>query len=118
MIKIYPDGRFSGLLKDRLEVGDTLQVKGPYGVFMLRHRSDADLIFIGGGAGVAPLLSLLTSLAESDAQRKATYYYGARTRKDLFYTHEMRELAERPPNLPFVPPPSQPPTPDDSGGEN
>jgi propane monooxygenase reductase component len=117
MIKIYPDGRFSGLLKDRLKVGHTLHVKGPYGVFMLRHQSNADLIFIGGGAGMAPIWSLLTSLAESDTQRKATYYYGARTRKDLFYTDEMRELAARLANFRFVPALSEPEPDDDWDGE-
>src|SRR5690349_927890 len=45
MIKVYPGGRFSGLLADRLAPGDELQVKGPYGVFILREHSDADLIF-------------------------------------------------------------------------
>src|SRR5439155_2421783 len=95
MIKIYPDGRFSGLLRDDLNVGDGLQAKGPYGVFMLRQHSAADIIFIGGGAGMAPIWSLLTSMVENDVKRTATYYYGARTRKDLFHLDEMRELAER-----------------------
>jgi propane monooxygenase reductase component len=117
MIKIYPDGRFSGLLEDRLEVGDTLQVKGPYGMFMLRHHSDADLIFIGGGAGMAPIWSLLTSLAEDRSTRNATYYYGARTRKDLFYEDEMRDLAERLENFRFVPALSEPESGDDWDGE-
>jgi propane monooxygenase reductase component len=117
MIKIYPDGRFSGLLKDRLKVGDTLQVKGPYGMFMLRHHSDADLIFIGGGAGMAPIWSLLTSLAEDGSTRNATYYYGARTRKDLFYEDEMRALAERLENFRFVPALSEPESGDEWDGE-
>jgi propane monooxygenase reductase subunit len=117
MIKIYPDGRFSGLLKDGLEVGDVLEIKGPYGVFVLRQHSDADLIFIGGGAGMAPIWSLLTSMAESKVQRKATYYYGARTRKDLFHLDEMGELAERLENFRFVPALSEPAPEDDWDGE-
>jgi propane monooxygenase reductase component len=117
MIKIYPDGRFSSLLKDDLQVGDTLEVKGPYGVFVMRHHSDSDLIFIGGGAGMAPIWSLLTAMAEDGSERKATYFYGARTRKDLFYLDELQELTQRVENFEFVPALSEPEPDDDWDGE-
>jgi propane monooxygenase reductase subunit len=117
MIKIYPEGRFSGLLRDGLEVGDELQVKGPYGVFMLRQQSDSDIIFIGGGAGMAPIWSLLTSMAENGIQRRATYYYGARACRDLFYLDEMRALSERLENFRFVPALSEPAPEDNWDGE-
>jgi propane monooxygenase reductase subunit len=103
MIKLYPGGQFSGLLKDELEPGHGLQVKGPYGVFILREHSDADLIFIGGGAGMAPIWSLLNSMAERGIERKVTYYYGARTRKDLFHLEELEALSTRLPDFRFVP---------------
>ena len=103
MIKLYPGGRFSSLLNGGLAVGDSLQVKGPYGVFVLREHSDGDLIFVGGGAGMAPIWSLLNSMAERGIDRKATYYYGARTRRDLFYLSELAALEERLPNFHFVP---------------
>ena len=65
MIKLYPDGRFSGLLANgTIAPGDTLEVTGPYGVFTLREHADRRLLFIGGGAGMAPILCLLRSLAE------------------------------------------------------
>jgi propane monooxygenase reductase subunit len=92
MIKVFPDGRFSGLLEDGLNVGDQLEAKGPYGTFTLRERSERDLVFLGGGAGMAPIWSLLNSLAERGSQRRATYYYGARTRRDLFHVEELKEL--------------------------
>jgi propane monooxygenase reductase subunit len=117
MIKIYPGGQFSGLLKDRLAPGDQLQVKGPYGVFILREHSDADLIFIGGGAGMAPIWSLLCSMAERGIKRKVTYYYGARTRKDLFHLDELGALSERLPGFRFVPALSEPSPDDDWDGE-
>jgi propane monooxygenase reductase component len=103
MIKLYPGGRFSSLLEGGLAVGDRLQVKGPYGVFILREHSDGDLIFVGGGAGMAPIWSLLNSLAERGIDRKATYYYGARSRRDLFHLAELAALEERLPNFRFVP---------------
>jgi propane monooxygenase reductase subunit len=99
MIKLYPGGRFSGLLSDgAIKPGDELSVTGPYGVFTLRASSPRRLLFIGGGAGMAPILSLLRSLAESDSDREAIYYYGARTEADLFHLDEIGALPAR-----FVP---------------
>jgi propane monooxygenase reductase component len=93
MIKLYPGGRFSGLLADgAIKPGDELTVTGPYGVFTLRSSSPRRLLFIGGGAGMAPILSLLRSLSESGSDREATYYYGARTEADLFHVQELSSL--------------------------
>jgi propane monooxygenase reductase subunit len=104
MIKLYEGGRFSGLLKDdRIKVGDALQVTGPYGVFTLRASSPRRLVFIGGGAGMAPILCLLRSMAEAGVQRPATYYYGARTETDLFHLEELEKLAQELPDFTFVP---------------
>jgi propane monooxygenase reductase subunit len=103
MIKLYPGGRFSGLLSDgSLEVGDELDVKGPYGVFTLR-ATDRPLVFIGGGAGMAPILSLLRSMAEQAIARSAVFYYGARGEEDLFHLDELRSLAAALPDFRFVP---------------
>jgi propane monooxygenase reductase subunit len=104
MIKRYDGGRFSGLLgDDGLKAGDELEVTGPYGVFTLRSSSPRRLLFIGGGAGMAPILCLLRSMAEAGVERPATYYYGARTTTDLFHLDELEELAGRLPALTFVP---------------
>ena len=93
MIKLYPGGRFSGLLQDdTIKPGDELEVTGPYGVFTLRPSSPRRLLFIGGGAGMAPILSLLRSLQETGSEREATYYYGARTEADLFHLEELASL--------------------------
>ena len=103
MIKIFPGGRFSSLLEGGIRVGQELVVKGPYGVFMLREKSNSDIVCIGGGSGMAPIWSLLNSMAERGVQRKATYFYGARTRKDLFYLDRLQQLEERLPGFRFVP---------------
>jgi len=93
MIKQYPGGRFSGLLAGgSIKPGDTLEVTGPYGVFTLRHSSPRRLLFIGGGAGMAPILSLLRSMKERGSQREAAYYYGARSEADLFHLDELAGL--------------------------
>jgi propane monooxygenase reductase subunit len=104
MIKAYPDGKFSSLLSEgKLAEGHELQVTGPYGVFTLRRNSDRPLLFIGGGAGMAPILALLRALADQGSERPAVYYYGARGPKDLFHLAELKELEERLPNFTFVP---------------
>ena len=103
MIKVFAGGRFSSLLEGGITLGQELEVKGPYGVFMLREKSNSDIVCIGGGSGMAPLWSLLNSMAERGIERKATYYYGARTRKDLFYLDRLQQLEERLPGFRFVP---------------
>jgi propane monooxygenase reductase component len=104
MIKAYPDGRFSSLLTDgQIKEGQELEVTGPYGVFTLRKNSDRPLLFIGGGAGMAPILALLRSLAEQGSERAGVYYYGARRPQDLFHLEELAELERRLPNFRFVP---------------
>jgi propane monooxygenase reductase subunit len=103
VIKVYPDGLFSDFLDKQLKVGDRLTVTGPYGVFTLRDAPDTDLIFVGGGAGMAPILALLRSMAERGIDRKAVYYYGARRRADLCFTDELRALEQTLPNFRFVP---------------
>jgi propane monooxygenase reductase component len=104
MIKLYPGGAFSGLLEDgSIAVGDRLKVTGPYGVFTLRDTSPRRLVFIGGGAGMAPILSLLRAMGEQRVQRPAVYYYGARRRQDLFHLEELEALAAEVPDLRFVP---------------
>ena len=102
MIKLYPGGHFSGLLDGGLAVGDALEVIGPYGTFFLRE-SVARLVFVGGGAGMAPLVSLLTAMVEGGVTRPVTYYYGARTQADLFYLAELAVLAGQLPGLTFIP---------------
>lgn len=108
IIKVLPGGKFSGLLDGELSPGDTLEAKGPYGTFTLRKKSDADMILIGGGAGMAPLYSLLTSMVEENIDRRATFYYGARTAADLCLLDEMAELSNQLPNFAFVPALSEP----------
>jgi propane monooxygenase reductase subunit len=104
MIKLYPGGRFSGLLQeDRIKLGDTLDVTGPYGVFTLRSSSPRRLVFIGGGAGMAPILCLLRSMAEAGVERPATFYYGARRLTDLFHVEELDGLGRELHDFTFVP---------------
>ena len=102
VIKVYPDGLFSKFLDEQLKVGDRLELTGPFGVFTLRD-ADAELIFVGGGAGMAPILSLLRTMAERGIDRKATFFYGARGQRDLCFEAELRAIAEKLPNVSYIP---------------
>jgi propane monooxygenase reductase component len=108
VIKVYPDGLFSHFLDTELAVGDRLDVTGPFGVFTLREGYESSLVFVGGGAGMAPILSLLRSMAEKGIERNATYYYGARGRRDLCFEEELRALEQALPGFRYVPALSEP----------
>ena len=106
IIKRYPGGHFSGLLDgdhDGLRIGDELQLTGPYGAFTLRDSSERRVVCIGGGAGMAPILSLLRHLVRIGTRRPVVFYYGARTAEDLFYLPEIAALGQLLDDFRFVP---------------
>jgi propane monooxygenase reductase component len=107
VIKVYPDGQFSRYLAEKMAEGDRLDITGPFGVFTLRE-GDNDLVFVGGGAGMAPILSLLRAMKERGLQRKATFFYGARTKKDLCFEPELHRLEEQLPDFRYIPALSEP----------
>jgi propane monooxygenase reductase subunit len=102
LIKKYPGGRFSGLLDDGINVGDELLLNGPYGSFTLKDGHVLPVVCIGGGAGMAPILSLLRHLVETGSTRPVRFYYGARTGQDLFYLDEIAELGKLLSDFEFV----------------
>lgn len=82
-----------------LKAGDKVQLSGPYGDFFIRE-SDREMVFIGGGAGMAPMRSHLFQLFKNEqTKRKVSFWYGARSTKELFYVADFQELAEQNPNF-------------------
>jgi len=78
-----------------LKPGDKVVVSGPYGEFFAKE-TDNEMVFIGGGAGMAPLRShIFDQLKRIDSKRKISYWYGARSLRELFYAHEFEELAKK-----------------------
>ena len=96
-----------------LQAGDRLEVTGPFGVFTLRDGRDSDLVFVGGGAGMAPILSVLRSLAERGIRARRRYSTAPRRRRDLCFEQELRALEEKLPNFRYVPALSEPGADDD-----
>jgi propane monooxygenase reductase component len=103
VIKVYPGGLFSEYLAEKLQPGDRLNIEAPFGTFTLRESRTSDLLFLGGGAGMAPMLGLLRSMAERGVRRKVTFYYGARTERDLCFVDELAELGARLHDFTYVP---------------
>jgi len=103
VIKVYPDGVFSHFLATRVQIGDELSVEGPFGTFTLRESRTSNLIFLAGGAGLAPVLGLLRSMADRGVDRKAVFYYGVRREQDLCFEKELRDLEDRLPGFRYVP---------------
>ncbi|SDW68907.1 propane monooxygenase reductase subunit [Amycolatopsis xylanica] len=103
VIRVYPGGLFSERLAKDISPGDRLTLTGPFGVFTLRDAPDKRLVFVGGGAGMAPILCLLRSMAERGIDRKAVFYYGARKRRDLCFEKELHELERTLPGFRYVP---------------
>ena len=75
-----------------LKAGDTVAVSGPFGEFGARE-GDAEMVFIGGGVGMAPLRAIIADQLETlGTSRKMSFWYGARSRVDLFYQEEFDRL--------------------------
>ena len=84
-----------------LKPGDKAIVSGPYGEFFI-NESDAEMLYVGGGAGMAPMRSHLYELFKTmKTGRKVTYWYGGRSREELFYIHYFRDLEKNFPNFKF-----------------
>jgi len=78
-----------------LKAGETVDVSGPYGTFRAQD-TDREMVFIGGGVGMAPLRAIITDqLERRNTSRKMSYWYGARSRIELFYDDAFNDLAAR-----------------------
>lgn len=83
------------------KVGDMVTVSGPYGEFFIKN-SDAEMIYVGGGAGMAPMRSHLYELFRTiKTGRKVSYWYGGRSRRELFYVDHFKALEKDFPNFKF-----------------
>lgn len=78
-----------------LKPGDKVTVYGPFGEFFARDTEN-EMVFVGGGAGMAPLRShIFDQLLRLNSKRKISYWYGARSLREMFYSEEFDELAKK-----------------------
>ena len=81
--------------------GDQVTVSGPYGEFFIQD-TDREMVHIGGGAGMAPLRSHIFHLFHTlKTKRKVTYFYGARSKREIFYEDDFRKIEKKFPNFKF-----------------
>jgi Na+-transporting NADH:ubiquinone oxidoreductase subunit F len=95
-----PPGICSSYIFSR-KPGDKVTISGPYGEFFIKD-TDREMIYIGGGAGMAPLRSHLFHLFHTvKTNRKVSYWYGARSKREIFYEQEFRDIEKKFPNFKF-----------------
>ncbi|MEZ6088903.1 MAG: NADH:ubiquinone reductase (Na(+)-transporting) subunit F [Pirellulaceae bacterium] len=95
-----PPGKMSSYIFN-LKPGDKVTISGPYGEFFIKD-TDAEMVYIGGGAGMAPLRSHLFELFRNlKTGRKVSYWYGGRSSRELFYVDHFRKIEEEFPNFTF-----------------
>ncbi|MCQ8104912.1 NADH:ubiquinone reductase (Na(+)-transporting) subunit F [Methylomonas sp. SURF-2] len=88
-----PPGKMSSFIFN-LKPGDKVFVSGPYGEFFAKE-TDAEMVFIGGGAGMAPMRShIFDQLRRLKSKRKMTFWYGARSKREMFYVEDFDMLAK------------------------
>ncbi len=81
--------------------GDKVMVSGPYGEFHIKH-TDKEMVYIGGGAGMAPLRSHIFHLFHTEhTKRKVSFWYGGRSMREIFYEDHFRSIEKENPNFTF-----------------
>ncbi|HVS16697.1 MAG TPA: NADH:ubiquinone reductase (Na(+)-transporting) subunit F [Thermoanaerobaculia bacterium] len=93
-----PPGKMSSYIFG-LEPGDEVTISGPYGEFFAKD-TDAEMVFIGGGAGMAPMRShIFDQFKRLHTKRKVSYWYGARSLREAFYVEDFDEIAAANPSF-------------------
>jgi Na+-transporting NADH:ubiquinone oxidoreductase subunit F len=97
--------------------GDKVTISGPYGEFFIKD-TDREMMFIGGGAGMAPMRSHIFHLFHTEkTKRKVTFWYGARSKKEIFYEDHFRDIEKKFDNFKFTIALSEPLPEDDWKGD-
>lgn len=102
-----PSGLMSSYIFN-LKPGDEVTISGPYGDFFARE-TDKEMLFIGGGAGMAPMRShIFDQFRRLATDRKVTFWYGARSLREMFYVEDFEAIAAEFPNFTWYPALSEP----------
>jgi Na+-transporting NADH:ubiquinone oxidoreductase subunit F len=102
IIRLVPEGICTTWVHNHLTVGEEVTMTGPFGEFIIRD-TEADMIFIAGGSGVAPIKSMLEHLEVVGTTRKMTYFYGARTDRELYLTEQFKGYEKVFPGFQYIP---------------
>ena len=102
IIRRVPNGICTTWCFDFLKQGDSVKLNGPYGEFRMSD-TEAPMVFVAGGSGMAPFVSILSQMRNTDSKRKAKYFYGGNTTKDLCMAEEMKAFEEALEGFEFIP---------------
>ncbi|MEW6358964.1 MAG: FAD-binding oxidoreductase [Planctomycetota bacterium] len=102
IIRLVPSGICTTYVFEVLKEGAKVTINGPYGKFLLSDSAE-ELAFIAGGSGIAPILSILHDMKEKGIDRKATFYYGVSTPRDLYLYEETKRIEKELPRFAYVP---------------
>ncbi|MEW8973064.1 MAG: 2Fe-2S iron-sulfur cluster binding domain-containing protein [Tissierellaceae bacterium] len=102
VIGYVPEGIATTYVHHHLNIGDSVNINGPYGDFYYQDN-DREMLLVAVGTGVAPILSILKYMKENNIERKATFYFGAKTPDDLFMLDYFKELEDTLYDFKFVP---------------
>jgi Na+-transporting NADH:ubiquinone oxidoreductase subunit F len=102
IIRLVPGGICTTYCFEYLKVGDEVKLNGPYGQFRLTD-TDAPIVFIAGGSGMAPIKCMLHYMKNTGNKRRAVYYFGANKVKELFCLELMHQFESELADFRFVP---------------
>lgn len=102
-IRRVPGGQVTGWIHDALQVGDQVQLSGPYGRFFVRKSAALPHLFLAGGSGLSSPRSMILDLLGEGCTQPITLVYGARSQDELYYHEEFIALAQQHPNFTYVP---------------
>ena len=86
-----------------LKPGDKVTISGPYGEFFIKEKSEREMVYIGGGAGMAPMRSHLFHLFHTEkTNRKVSFWYGARSKREMFYDDDFVDIKSKFDNFKYI----------------
>lgn len=116
IVRRVPQGICTTFMLDHVKEGDDIMLTGPYGDFYPRTEAEG-YILIAGGSGLAPMRAIILDALERGIDKEMWFFFGAVTKKDLYFVEYFTELAEKHPNLHYIPALSAPLPEDEWSGQ-
>jgi ferredoxin-NAD(P)+ reductase (naphthalene dioxygenase ferredoxin-specific) len=98
-VRLVPDGRVTGYIRDQLKVGDSVRVSGPMGTAYLRRKHTGPMLLIAGGTGLAPVLSILRGALVAGMDNPMHVYFGVRSPADIYCAEQLTAMAASHPHI-------------------
>jgi len=98
-VRRVPDGRVTAFIFDELQVGAAIRISGPLGTAYLRQKHTGPMLCVGGGTGLAPVLSIVRGALAAGMQNPIHLYFGVRSAEDVYDAERLQALATEQPNV-------------------